>query len=135
MKRRRFLTIAGIGTLITAIAAGRFFTTPFEESAASLVREQLSFLKLDPGGLSRFVKEYSKGMDRKYKLTLKGYNILGVDASRSGKIHQLVTTYLLSTDFFIHGMDESRTIKYIALYDPYLRPCSHPFSAPAGSIT
>lgn len=130
MKRRKFLTIAGIGALVTAIASGRFLSMPFEDSAASIVRKQLDYLKLDEEGLNRFAKEYSIAKDRKYKLTLKGYNLLGIDASQSGKIHQMVTTYLLSTDFFANGMDESRTIKYLAMYDPYLRPCAHPFSAP-----
>ena len=124
------MTIAGIGALATAIASGKFLSMSFEESAAGIIRKQLGFLKLDEPGLIQFANEYSKGIDKYYKLTLKGYNLLGIDASQSGKIHQLVTTYLLSSDFFIHGMDESRTVKYLAMYDPYLRPCAHPFSAP-----
>jgi len=26
-------------------------------------------------------------------------------------------------------MDEKRAIKYVGLYDPYLRPCQNPFSS------
>ena len=41
----------------------------------------------------------------------------------------LVSTYLLSTDFFWNGSDESRTVNYVAYYDPN-RPCHNPFARP-----
>ena len=66
--------------------------------------------------------------DRNYKFTMKGYSLFGINSAKSGKVHQLVTAYLLSSDFFQNKMDEKRTIKYVGLYDPYSRPCSHPFS-------
>jgi hypothetical protein len=34
--------------------------------------------------------------------------------------------FLLSTDFFQDGGDETRTVPYVALYDPYLNPCWNP---------
>jgi hypothetical protein len=42
----------------------------------------------------------------------------------------LVSTYLLSSDFFLNGADESRKINYVAYYDP-MRPCQNPFARPA----
>jgi hypothetical protein len=128
MKRRKFLTIAGIGGALAAVGSLRFFTTSFEDSAADLIRNELSFLKLDEEGLKKFTTEFGKDKDRKYKLIVKGYSLFGVDVSKSGKLHNLVSNYLLSSDFFTAGMDESRLVKYVGLYDPYTRPCSHPFS-------
>jgi hypothetical protein len=128
MKRRTFLTIAGIGGAIGLLTSFKFFTTSFEEAAATLIKEELSFLKLDPEGVLAFVEAYAKNRDRNYKLTMKGYNLLGINASQSGKIHQLVTSYMLSSDFFNNSMDESREIKYVAFYNPYARPCAHPFN-------
>lgn len=40
----------------------------------------------------------------------------------------VVSTYLLSTDFFANGANEQRTVSYISFYDPYTRPCGNPFN-------
>ncbi len=128
MKRRKFLTIAGIGGVVAALASFRFITNPFENVAKGIIKSELDYLKLDEEGLDRFVADYSKLKDRNYKLTMKGYSLFGINSEKSGKVHQLVSAYLLSSDFFQNKMDEGRTIRYVGLYDPYLRPCAHPFS-------
>src|SRR5687768_14313768 len=108
MKRRKFLALAGIGGAVAALASGKFFTTTFEYSAENLIKKELHFLALDDQGVKNFVKEYSKVRDRSYKLSIRGYSLLGIKASQSGKIHQLVSSYLLSSDFFINKLDETR---------------------------
>ena len=128
MNRRHFFTIAGIGGGIAALAFGRFLTTSFEDSSEKLIRKELSFLRLETEGIRRFLGDYGRTKDERFKLTIKGYGFLGITASQSGKIHQMVSSYLLSSDFFMHNQNESREIKYIGLYDPYTRPCTHPFS-------
>lgn len=128
MKRRKFLAIAGVGGVVAALASFKFITHPFGSVAKGIIKAELDYLTLDEEGLDKFVADYSKLKDRNYKLTMKGYSLFGVNAARSGKVHQLVSAYLLSSDFFQNRMDEKRTIKYIGLYDPYTRPCSHPFS-------
>jgi hypothetical protein len=128
MKRRKFLTIAGIGGAVAALASFKFITHPFESVARGIIKGELDYLKLDEAGLDKFVADYTKLKDRNYKLTMKGYSLFGVNSARSGKVHQLVSAYLLSSDFFQNKMDERRVIKYVGLYDPYTRPCSHPFS-------
>lgn len=128
MKRRQFITIAAIGGVVSGLASLKFITHPFESVAKGIIKSELNYLKLDEDGLDRFVADYSRLKDRNYKLTMKGYSLFGINSSRSGKVHQLVSAYLLSSDFFQNKMDETRTIKYIGLYDPYSRPCSHPFS-------
>lgn len=128
MKRRKFITIAGLGSALAAVFSLKFFTTSFEDAAAAIIRNELGFLTLDEGGVARFVREYAVNRDTNYKLAVKGYSLLKVSANKSGKIHQLVSSYLLSTDFFQHNMDESRVLKYVGLYNPYKRACAHPFS-------
>ena len=128
MNRRSFLTIAGIGGVVAAFATGKFFTTSFEQAAEDLIKAELHFLQLDGQGVKDFVKEYSKINDRRYKLIVKGYSLAGISTSQSGKVHQLVSSYLLSSDFFRNNMNENKVIRYVGLYDPYIRPCSHPFS-------
>jgi hypothetical protein len=128
MKRRKFLTIAGIGGLVAAITSFKFISTSYEEAAVELIEEELSFLKLDREGVRKFAADYSKTKNSSYRLTIRGYAFFGVKAAQSGKVNQLVSGYLLSTDFFTNGRDETRQVKYVGLYDPYSRPCSHPFS-------
>ena len=126
MKRRKFLTIAGLGGLLAGVGA---FGFAFQNAVERIIVSELSFLKLDKEGVARFVADYTKSMPSKSKLMLKGYSFLGVSTRKSQKINNLINAYLLSTDFFMNKMDEGRTIKYIGLYDPYQRPCAHPFSS------
>ena len=42
------------------------------------------------------------------------------------KPEQNTRLFLLSTDFFAHGADESRPLGYSQLYDPYRNPCYNP---------
>jgi hypothetical protein len=128
MKRRKFIALSTLAGLAAGITSFRFITKSFEEAAADLIRKEVPYLKLDEEGLQKFVSDFSKRKDTRYRFTMRGYSFLGIDSSQSGKVNQLVTAYLLSSDFFSKGMDETRTIKYVGLYDPYLRPCAHPFS-------
>jgi hypothetical protein len=128
MKRRKFLTIAGIGSAVAALTSFKFISTSYEEAAVTIIEKELSFLKLEREGIEKFIADYSKTKNSGYRLAIRGYSFFGVKASQSGKVNQLVTGYLLSTNFFVNKMDEKREVKYVALYDPYARPCSHPFS-------
>lgn len=110
------------------MASFKVLTDPFEGVAKGIIKSELNYLTLDEEGLDKFVADYTRAKDRNYKLFMKGYSLFGVSAARSGKIHQMVSAYLLSSDFFQNKMDDKRTIKYVGLYDPYTRPCAHPFS-------
>src|SRR5688572_2377509 len=109
MKRRKFLTIAGIGGLIAGLAT---FGIAFQGAIEKVIFSELSFLKLDNDGVRRFVADYTRSMTSKNKMMLKGYSFMGIGAAKSQKINSLINAYLLSTDFFMNKMDEGRTIKY-----------------------
>jgi hypothetical protein len=137
MKRRKFLAIAGIGGLFASLVSFRFVNTSFEEAAEKLIVKELDFLNLDRSGVRKFVNEYAKSTNSRYRLTMKGYSFMGLNADQSVKVNQLINAYLLSTDFFTNKMDESRVVKYVELYNPYLRPCANPFTHvhfPEGSM-
>ena len=40
----------------------------------------------------------------------------------------VASTFLLSTDFFDHGADENREIRYVRYYYPYSFACGNPFA-------
>jgi hypothetical protein len=119
----------GLGAALLGITSFRFFNTSFESAAISLIKDQLHFLRLDEEGLRKFATAFSESKKNDaYRFAIRGYSFLGIDSSQSGKVNQLVTSYLLSSDFFRNGMDESRVVKFVALYNPYTSPCAHPFS-------
>lgn len=138
MKRRKFITITSLATLAAAFTSLKFIATPFEDAAFNLIKGELDFLRLEDEGVRKFVKDFSRSKDKLYRITMKGYSFLGIRSSQSGKVNQLVSGYLLSSDFFANQMDENRAIKYVGLYNPYLQPCAHPFThihypAPSGA--
>jgi hypothetical protein len=151
MKRRTFLlglgavAVAGLGVVGVGPAAAR-------AEIASLVRKRLVFLKLDETGLSQFAKDYvSAQLAKRPTWNRWKYHFLVIftkqfsqyggysNDTRTRKEHlsdNLSTLYLLSSDFFANGSDESRIVQYRALYDPLQPPCSSPFArfveVPAG---
>jgi hypothetical protein len=45
---------------------------------------------------------------------------------------RIASMYLMSTDFFQNGHDESKVVRYIEFYEPFVKihPCSTPFARP-----
>ena len=117
-----------------------------EARIVSIVRRRLPFLQLDQEGLHRFAKDQVTAVFHKRIPTWNRlrYHFLSAMApsfqryyraaetrSRAAKVEDtLVSTYLLSSDFFINGSDETRLVRYLAYYDPFI-PCGNPFARPA----
>jgi hypothetical protein len=144
IKRRRFLlgglaivAVAGVGAL------GVGYVT--ESQIASAVRRRLGYLHLDEAGLHSFAKDQIgtllakrptwKRLKTRLRSTLSKPVVVhygGANDTRTRRERiedNLATIYLLSSDFFVHGADESRTIQYVNLYDP-MRACGNPFARP-----
>jgi hypothetical protein len=78
-----------------------------------LIREHFAYLTIDPGGLRRFLVEYRRALGPP---RLEGKR----------EVRRFLDTFVMSTDFFLQGADESRTVRYTALYDVFTNPCYHP---------
>ncbi len=56
------------------------------------------------------------------------------EAERAGRLTPLYADFydrfLLSTDFFPNGADESRPVRFLAFYDPRVSPCYNPLAPP-----
>ncbi len=72
------------------------------------------YLSFDPAGLRRYLADYER--------------FRGAWSADAAPDSALFMQFLMSTDFFQHGMDESRTIGYAAFCDPYISPCYSPFT-------
>jgi hypothetical protein len=86
-----------------------FVRTPEQQ-----LRAHFDYLNLDPAGVERYFADY-----RSYRAALSPRLPLPSD---------VYTRYLLSSDFFRHGADESRTVEYVGFYDPDVTPCNNPLA-------
>lgn len=80
-------------------------------SVEDRIRSHFDYLQIDQGGLTEYATWHRK---------LFGS---GFDARRDPMFYD---RFLLSTDFFRNGADESQLVRYLAFYDPYLSPCWNP---------
>ncbi len=145
MIRRRRILLGGLA-LAAVAGVGLWGADVFTESEiASSVRRRLGFLKLDDAGLHSFAKDqvawilakrptwYRVKFHVRAMFSKSGPN-WGFSADKRSRrermVDNLATMYLLSSDFFSNGADESRIVRYVALYDP-MRPCVNPFARPA----
>jgi hypothetical protein len=115
-----------------------------ESEIVSGVRRRLPFLKFDEAGLHAFAKDYIRTLLAKrpswyrwkyhiHTLFSKPAARWGISSDKRSRRERLedyfATVFLLSSDLFTSGADESRTIQYVSLYDP-IRACGNPFARP-----
>ncbi len=81
-------------------------------SAAQRIERHFHYLDLDPEGVRAFVRDYTKHR--------------GEITRFSEPREDIFERYLLSTDFFRNGADESRPVRYVLFFDPYVSPCWNP---------
>jgi hypothetical protein len=147
---RRRLIVGGLGAVgamgLGVWGVGRL---GFQMEVVSILRRRLGFLKLEEGGVRAFAKDQTRAtFDKKIPTWNRlRYHFVASNASsfkrfsrstdmrsRMGTFEDtLVSTYLLSSDFFWNGSDESRKVNYVAYYDP-IRPCHNPFARPAVGV-
>jgi hypothetical protein len=143
MPGRRNVLI-GLGVAAVAVFGIWGADLATEGEIASAVRRRLSFLRLDEAGLRSFARDYVSAMLSKrpswyrWKYHIQSlfrkpgarWGISTDTRSRRERMEDnLSTQYLLSSDLFLKGADESRIIQYVSLYDP-MRPCGSPFARP-----
>jgi len=109
----------------------------------AVIRHRLDYLSIPEDDLKKFADDFQKNRihetNRRFWVFLSAISFIHpiVDSlvrmsSRSQQYEELCIaiqeTFLLSSDFFFHAADTSRTINYIGSFDPWERPCSNPFA-------
>jgi hypothetical protein len=85
----------------------------------ALLQQKFNYLQLEPAGLIAFAQDFQERAGKK---------LLGQRESDPGQFEYAVgSQYLMSTDFFRNGADESRPVKYTGYYDIY-NGCTSPFA-------
>lgn len=127
MKRRNFIKLAGIGTAIAAIPVVSLSLNNFHESLTGIIINELDYLKLDKAGVEKFVIDFAKEKPSGYRLKVRTFYMFRTRSTKSETVEQIIHSYLRSSDFFINKMDETKTVNYLGMYDPY-KACRNPFS-------
>jgi hypothetical protein len=144
MRRRSFLAgITGAGTL-AGLSTWRWLSVRPQDVVIGVLRKRLHYLQMDEAGLARFADDVvARDTISPLRLRALGafmpfYRHLAL-SSREGWVwkvrhgeERIITVYLLSSDFFLHGAREDRAVHYLGYYDPIrnLAACSHPFARP-----
>ena len=136
LSRRGFLA-AVIGGL--AVACGALFAfagrgNP-DDVVVAILRRRVGFLGFDEALLREFSADYVRSRasyERQLALlsvaalpltyvTLYRFVPMGHPLRRLED--NVVTRFLMSTDFFLHGADSEREVEYQGFYDPLRTPC------------
>ena len=126
--KRRTLIIAGVGVTVaagTTVALARRLSRPALAGVSEPARElghhlwaRLPSLDIEEAAFVSFLTDLE---------THDGPIEAGTRAT-----DRVVQRFLLSTDFFIEGGDETRTIAYARYYDPYVSVCYDPINQGRG---
>jgi hypothetical protein len=142
MKRRRVL-LAGLAGIAGIVGLRVAFSSP-ESAIVKVLRKKLCYLKLEPSGVQRFARDLAARNE------ISGARLRIIDSAgplytapalsshtklNDGILHgeeRVTTLYLMSSDFFKNGADESREVHYVGYYDPMVA-CNNPFARPPPS--
>jgi hypothetical protein len=138
MQRRLFL-LSGLGALSGA-GAWLYFGAGPTEAIAMVLRKRLDYLTLDPDGVRRFAGDLlaRNGLSSAKMHLLSALRPLyprhalssGNNAAAYMLRHgedRIVGSFLISSDFFRNGADETRVVRYLGLLDAR-RACANPFA-------
>jgi hypothetical protein len=137
-RRKLVLGLAGLGG-VAAFIGWRVGSATQEDAVLTILRKRLDYLQLDEAGVRQFARDFvanttiSGGKLRLIaafspvyrRLVFSPDNFLA-HATRFGE-ERVIARYLLSSDFFTNGADETRTVRYVGFFDP-MHACGNPFA-------
>ena len=139
--RRKFLKIAAAGVVLTGAGYSLVkLTASFEDAIIIVLRNDLSGLNIKDTTISAFAKmaaqqnPWQYGSREQRLISMYGgipisYLPLPYKKQFLTYKHEITTRFLLSSDFFINKMDETKEITFSGkLWAPYTMPCMNPFS-------
>ena len=137
MKRRTFLLSAALGA--ASLIGLRLGLSSEEDAIVKVIHKRLDYLKLDPDGVRRFARDVTRmrliSPARLHFIDAAGPLYTQTDVAESHKLglmlrhgeDRIVGAFLISSDFFRHHADESRSVQYERYFDSTLA-CSNPFA-------
>src|SRR4051812_1845325 len=139
LSRRTFLamSLSGLGALYGIY---KWRLGDAGDVIIAILKRRIGYLQTEPGSLRTFADEYIAAQ-RDYESQLRALSMVALPLQvaspyawlKPGRAlrrleDNVVSRYLLSTDFFQNGADEGQPVRYVAFYDPYAAPCRNPFA-------
>lgn len=144
--RRTLLFFGGAAGLLAVFGGYKFLRGDPKEIIVAILQRRVGYLRVDPKTFDAFAEQYVKNQ-RQYERQLGHLSAVAWPMryftpyewfKQGTPIRRLednvVSNYLLSTDFFQNGADESRQVEYVAYYDPGIAACRHPWARPAMGV-
>lgn len=146
MNRRTFLlSSVGIFTIATGMWSVGYLSNNerIKNTIFTVFKKRMSYLKWDKAEVMNFIQDFMINIDNqeyinsklnKFSFLYPFYNYTNLldKTPLAGKIRsfeeKIVTNFLLSTDFFRKGADDTKPVKYLFYYDPYKAPCQNPLA-------
>ncbi len=141
IKRRHFIWGVVAGGSVAALLGLRVGLSTREDGVIAILRKRLPYLKLEESGLHEFAREFLT----KAEMSTAKLRLIAAFAPLYGRLsnspdhlvarklrfgeERIAARFLLSSDFFTNGADETRIVRYTGFYDP-LRACGNPFARP-----
>ena len=99
---------------------------PSVSAIASVVERNLSYLQTRAEDRERFARDFAlvAPMAEARLAERERFSGARVEALEE----RICATFLLSSDFFHNGADESRPVRYLALHEPTRAGCTNPFA-------
>jgi len=141
MKRRKFIGIVSVGTA-TVIAGSYISFSGFDTAIKKILTNYTKMLKLNISDkeISSFIIGANKAkLWESYSFLKKelikwhanieniGFSLPSIDQYKWYK-QEIERQFLFSTSFFYNGMDTTKPVYYLRIYNPYNTPCCNPFS-------
>jgi len=135
LTRRAFLGLTASSVLVVAHALVASPDSGALDSIAQVVVSELPFLRLDPPGVRAFARDFVAARPTYAALKraalfahLDIFDLAGKQRQLADLKDNIVESYLMSSDFFLHQADETRVVRYLRYYDPQTQSCANPFA-------
>jgi hypothetical protein len=140
-RRRNFLKALIVGGFALTAAGTILWRTNQETNIiVAILENKLGKLKISDDAFLLFANEYVREKEQFKKqftylsLLSNIFTVMTPDAllpmnhPLKRMEDNIVSNFLLSTDFFQNGADINKKVNYLGFYDPYKRPCANFFS-------
>ena len=99
---------------------------PRGSAIARVLEDSLGYLQIVEEDRERFARDFARGAPMAEGRLAERNRWSG--ARLEALEERICTSFLMSSDFFRNGADESRPVRYLALYDPPKVGCTNPFA-------
>lgn len=141
LERRQFLKLSAVAAAAGAMPGIWLVQSQGKPFLEAMLKEKLSYLDIESGAIPRFVDEFIKAKSSwlEFKSGLLGVGLNVFESVEDIKCtigedrfieleHELAKNFLLSSDFFFNGANESTPVRYVRYYDAFNTACANPFA-------